>query len=63
MPFAVVNILEGRSEEKKAALIAAVTRAISTSLDAPLENIRVIVQEIPKTQWGVGGKTLKALGR
>lgn len=63
MPFAVVNILEGRSEEKKAALIAAVTQAISTSLDAPLENIRVIVQEIPKAQWGVGGKTLKELGR
>jgi 4-oxalocrotonate tautomerase len=63
MPFAMLHILEGRDEAKKAALIAAVTDAISTTLGAPRETIRVLIQEIPKTQWGVGGKTIKDLGK
>ncbi len=63
MPLAMLHILEGRDEQKKAALIAAVTEAISTTLNAPRESIRVLIQEIPKTQWGVGGKTIKDLGK
>jgi len=63
MPFAVLHILEGRDEAMKAALIAAVTDAISTTLGAPRETIRVLIQEVPKTQWGIGGKTVKNLGR
>ena len=63
IPFAVLHILEGRDEAKKAALIAAVTDAISTTLGAPRETIRVLIQEIPKTQWGIGGKTVKDLGK
>ena len=63
MPLAIIHILEGRDDAKKAALIARVTDAISESLDAPRENVRVIVQEVPKSQWGIAGKTAKQLGR
>jgi 4-oxalocrotonate tautomerase len=63
MPIAIVHIVEGRSAEKKAALIENVSRAISLSLDAPLETVRVLIQEVPKTQWGIGGTTLADLSR
>ena len=63
MPIANVQILEGRTDEQKAELIRRVTAAISESVGAPPEAVRVIVQEIPKTHWGIGGKTAKELGR
>jgi 4-oxalocrotonate tautomerase len=63
MPFAHISILEGREPEKVEAMIAEVTEALHRSLGAPTESIRVIVEEVPKTHWGIGGKTAKALGR
>ena len=44
-------------------MIIAVTKAISESLDAPVESIRVIIQEVPSTDWGIAGKTAKDMGR
>ena len=35
----------------------------SASVGAPADAVRVIVQEIPKTQWGIGGKAAHELGR
>ncbi|MDP3659235.1 2-hydroxymuconate tautomerase [Phenylobacterium sp.] len=63
MPVAIVNLIEGRSVEKKKAMIIAVTQAISESLDAPIESIRVIIHEVPSTDWGIAGKTAKDMGR
>ena len=63
MPIATINIVEGRTDEKKAILIRKVTEAISEAIDAPIETVRVIINEMPKTQFGVGGKTAKSLGR
>ncbi|NVK19482.1 MAG: 2-hydroxymuconate tautomerase family protein [Methylocystaceae bacterium] len=56
MPLAQITILEGRSEEKKKKLIEDVSIAISESIGAPIETVRVLVQEIPPAHWGVGGK-------
>jgi len=58
MPIAIINIIEGRSDEKKQALIANVSRAIAQSLDAPLESVRVLVQEYPDNLWAAGGETI-----
>jgi|PersoiStandDraft_1058852.scaffolds.fasta_scaffold03450_4 4-oxalocrotonate tautomerase len=59
MPIAIINIIEGRSDEKKQALIASVSRAIAQSLDAPLESVRVLVQEYPDNLWAAGGETIR----
>ena len=56
MPFIQVSIIEGRSKEKVAEVIRNITQTVSETLDAPVENIRVLVTEIPKTHWGKGGK-------
>ena len=58
MPIAMIHLAEGRSEEKKQALLVNVTQAIAQSLDVPVESVRVLLQEIPETQWTAGGKTL-----
>lgn len=55
--------MEGRPPEKIEAMMKNVTEAVSESLDAPKENVRVIVHEVPKTHWSIGGTTAKKLGR
>jgi len=63
MPIAHIMIIEGREPEQKKALIRAVTTAIADSLQARPESIRVILQEVPKEHWGIGGVSAKELGR
>jgi 4-oxalocrotonate tautomerase len=63
MPFAQINILEGRTEEQKRAVIEKVTQALMEALDAPQQTVRVMINEVPKTNWGIGGVSAKDLGR
>ena len=63
MPIAQVHIMEGRSDEQKELLIAEVTRAIAHSLDAPAQNVRVMITEMPKQHFGIGGESAKKQGR
>ncbi|WP_213941167.1 2-hydroxymuconate tautomerase [Pseudomonas sp. dw_612] len=63
MPIMQVFLIEGRDEEQKARLIAALTDAAVESIQAPRESVRVIITEMPKTDFGIAGKTVKALGR
>lgn len=63
MPIATINIIEGRDDEKKEKLIEKVSLAIAESLDAPIESVRVILNEMPKQHFGIGGKSAKKLGK
>ncbi|MFA7670188.1 MAG: tautomerase family protein [Burkholderiaceae bacterium] len=57
-------LIEGRSPELKAALIAALSAAASASIGISQQNVRVIIHDIPKTDIGVaGGITALAAGR
>jgi 4-oxalocrotonate tautomerase len=63
MPIAQINIVEGRTDEQKERLIHEVTDAIVRSLDAPVESVRVILNEMPKQHFGIGGRSARMLGR
>lgn len=63
MPIANIHILEGRDENQKRAVIEKVTDALSEALSAPREAVRVLITEMPKAHWGIGGKSAKELGR
>lgn len=63
MPIAQIQMMEGRTQAQKDQLIRKVTDAIMDSLDAPEENVRVLIQEIPKPHFGIGGKSADKLGR
>ncbi|MCA8023255.1 4-oxalocrotonate tautomerase [Burkholderia metallica] len=55
MPLIQVMLIDGRTAAEKTALIAGLTEAAVTALDAPRESVRVILQEVPAAHWGVGG--------
>ncbi|MFM2112324.1 MAG: hypothetical protein RLZZ271_984 [Pseudomonadota bacterium] len=63
MPFVQIYLLEGRTEEQKKAVIEKVTQAMVEAVDAPRENVRVWIHDMPKENWGIAGKTAKDLGR
>lgn len=63
MPIAQLYILEGRSDEQKETLIREVSEAMSRSLDAPIERVRVIITEMPKNHFGIGGEPVSKVRR
>lgn len=63
MPIVQVNMLEGRTDEQKEALIVEITEAMVRSISAPRESIRVMINEMPKQHFGIGGTSVKKLGR
>lgn len=58
MPFIHVTLIEGRTAEKKEALIAALTQTAHEVIDAPIESIRVCLQEVPAAHWGIAGQSV-----
>ncbi|WP_308162198.1 4-oxalocrotonate tautomerase [Bacillus sp. ISL-18] len=55
MPLIQVNIMEGRQPEKIKALIENITDTVVETLVVPKTSVRVLVNEMPKTHWGVAG--------
>ena len=54
MPLIEVHLLEGRTEEQKKALCTAITKAVQESIGAPVETIRVWIEEF--TPQGLHGR-------
>ena len=63
MPFAQIHMIEGRSEEQKIAVIEKVSQALVEATGAPIANVRVLITEVPKENWGIAGVSAKELGR
>ncbi len=59
MPLIQINIIEGRSPEKKERMIREVTDLVAEVLEAPVENVRVLIQEIQSEHWGIAGESVK----
>jgi 4-oxalocrotonate tautomerase len=59
MPLAQIHILEGRTPEQKKKMITEVTNALINSLNVPRENVRVVLYEVPKSHWSIGGVTME----
>ena len=56
MPLVQVMLIEGRSAEVKRELIAELTDAVVRVPGAPIDSVRVILNEVPAPHWGVGGR-------
>jgi 4-oxalocrotonate tautomerase len=63
MPFAQIYMLEGRTEEQKRAVIEKVSAALVEATGAPIANVRVWIQDVPKENWGIAGVSAKDMGR
>ncbi len=55
MPLIEIHLLTGRTDEQKKALLGAVTAAVHDSIGAPLETIRVWLEEFPPTAYMTAG--------
>jgi 4-oxalocrotonate tautomerase len=55
MPVIIINMLEGRSAEKKRKLLKKVTDAVVEALEVEPESVRIIINEIPKENFAVAG--------
>ena len=56
MPSVHIHLLEGRTPERKAELIAAVTEACCRTLGSRPEAVRIILEEMKRENFGKGGK-------
>jgi 4-oxalocrotonate tautomerase family enzyme len=64
MARATVELITGRTPEQKAALIAAMANSVEQSIGLSTQHVRIILNDMPKTDLGVaGGKTALAAGR
>jgi 4-oxalocrotonate tautomerase len=57
MPIIHINLLEGRDPALVSACAREVAQTVHRSLGAPLDTIRVLVNEVPPTHWAVGDRT------
>ncbi|MFA5772577.1 MAG: tautomerase family protein [Thermoplasmata archaeon] len=55
MPIVHVNVWEGFGKEKAKKLIQNITK-VFVDIGIPLQAVEVIVHEIPKSHWGIGGE-------
>ena len=59
MPIVEIHMLEGRSDELKEELIVNLTRTVHETLNAPVESIRVIIDEMPLQHFGIAGQSVR----
>lgn len=55
MPVVTVQLFEGRTLEQKRKLVRAITDAMVEHAGARPDALHVILQEIPKENWGRAG--------
>ena len=61
MPIVQIDLLPGRTPEKKEELIKNVTDAIGNTLQIPKDRVHIILHEVPKENIGRGGVPLSKL--
>lgn len=62
MPLVNIKLIPGEktTTEKKADLIAGVTRLLEKILDKAPHTTTVIIEEVPAENWGSGGESVAA---
>jgi 4-oxalocrotonate tautomerase len=58
MPLIQATIMEGRSQEQKEAFYQGVTQVVVDTLKVKPEQVRVVLQEVPKNHWAIGGMSV-----
>jgi len=54
MPVVHINVWEGFGKERTKILMENITK-VFVDLGIPSDAVEIIVHEIPKTHWGIGG--------
>jgi 4-oxalocrotonate tautomerase len=51
-------MMEGRTPDQKEALIARLSEAAAAQLGFPLDEVRVVIYEVSKQEWGIAGRSV-----
>lgn len=51
------TMMEGRTAGQKESLIRRLSEAAAEELGWPLEEVRVVIYEVPKQHWGIAGES------
>ena len=54
-PFVTLDLLEGRPPEQHLALIERMSRLVADLVDVPLDRVRLRINVVPTTSWGIAG--------
>jgi 4-oxalocrotonate tautomerase family enzyme len=60
MPTIQAHIMAGPSGQQKERLIAMLTDAVVEAVDAPIESVCVLIDEVPRAHFGIAGKPATA---
>jgi len=55
MPVVIVEMWAGRTIEQKKQLVEGITASF-TKINTPPEVVQVILRDVPKHDWAIGGK-------
>ncbi|TEA77082.1 tautomerase family protein [Allopusillimonas ginsengisoli] len=58
MPLAHIYLGKGRTYEEKEKVIEAVTLALVNTLGSKPDSTWVVINEVPRSEWGIGGKPI-----
>lgn len=58
MPLINVSYASIQSDDKKSELIAELTKTYARVMGTAERSVWVVLNEVPRTDWGVGGQTL-----
>lgn len=53
-----MTMMEGRTNEQKEALISRLSEAASERLGWPLQEVRMVIYEVSKNEWGIAGRSV-----
>ncbi|MBN2058703.1 MAG: 2-hydroxymuconate tautomerase family protein [Candidatus Saganbacteria bacterium] len=56
MPLVRIDMYPGRDKETKKELIKRVSQDVAEIVKCPIEAVTVVIEDIPKENWGFGGK-------
>ena len=56
MPLVRIDMYPGRDEATKEKLILKVSQVVAETAKCPVEAVNVVIQDIPKENWGFGGQ-------
>lgn len=55
MPYVNVKMLDGRTKDQKRELVMAITDALQNICGAKPEGTMVVIEEVTRDHWSVGG--------
>ena len=62
-PFVTLDLLAGRPLEQHAALVTRMSALVADLVGVPLERVRLRINEVAPTSWGIGGVQASDLRR